>query len=85
MVLVVTISFVIFSAGNMSELCTDVGSLFFIGDVSHKEIPPQSVIDIFEDEGFIWGGKWVIWDNMHFEYHPELILEAKRKKGLSQN
>ena len=34
---------------------------------------PESVIKIFEDEGFIWGGKWVIYDNMHFEYHPELI------------
>ena len=36
-------------------------------------MPPESVIKIFEDEGFIWGGKWVIYDNMHFEYHPELI------------
>ncbi|MBQ9624309.1 MAG: M15 family metallopeptidase, partial [Treponema sp.] len=25
------------------------------------------------EEGFIWGGYWVIFDNMHFEYHPELI------------
>lgn len=40
-------------------------------------MPPQKVIDIFEDEGFIWGGKWGIWDNMHFEYHPELIFNAK--------
>ncbi|MCR4953923.1 MAG: M15 family metallopeptidase [Treponema sp.] len=36
-------------------------------------MPPQKVIQIFEEEGFIWGGKWVIYDNMHFEYHPELI------------
>ena len=36
-------------------------------------MPPQAVISIFEEEGFIWGGKWVIYDNMHFEYHPELI------------
>ncbi len=36
-------------------------------------LPPQKVIDIFEEEGFIWGGKWTIFDNMHFEYHPELI------------
>lgn len=40
-------------------------------------MPPQKVIDIFEEEGFIWGGKWAIWDNMHFEYHPELILKNK--------
>ena len=37
-------------------------------------IPPLAVISIFESEGFIWGGKWGIWDNMHFEYRPELIL-----------
>lgn len=36
-------------------------------------MPPKSVISIFEEEGFIWGGKWTIYDNMHFEYHPELI------------
>ncbi len=50
--------------------------------LADRWMPPQSVIDIFEDEGFIWGGKWGIWDNMHFEYHPELILSAKEKKGL---
>jgi hypothetical protein len=37
---------------------------------------PQKVIDIFEDHGFVWGGKWYYFDNMHFEYRPELI---KRK------
>lgn len=40
-------------------------------------IPPLAVINIFEEEGFIWGGKWELWDNMHFEYHPELILYRK--------
>ena len=50
--------------------------------LADRWMPPQSVIDIFEDEGFIWGGKWGIWDNMHFEYRPELILSAKQKKGL---
>ena len=43
-------------------------------------MPPQKVIDIFEDQGFIWGGKWGIWDNMHFEYHPELIYNAKAEE-----
>ena len=41
--------------------------------LKRRWMPPQSVIQIFEEEGFIWGGKWGIWDNMHFEYHPELI------------
>lgn len=47
--------------------------------ISKRWCPPQEIIDIFEDEGFIWGGKWMIWDNMHFEYHPELILYNKIK------
>jgi len=34
--------------------------------------PPDPVIEIFEREGFIWGGKWPFFDNMHFEYRPEL-------------
>ena len=41
--------------------------------LSNRWMPPDSVISAFEEEGFIWGGKWVIYDNMHFEYHPELI------------
>jgi hypothetical protein len=34
--------------------------------------PPEGVIRIFETEGFTWGGKWALYDNMHFEYRPEL-------------
>ena len=34
--------------------------------------PPEAVIAAFEKEGFIWGGKWPMFDNMHFEYRPEL-------------
>lgn len=37
-------------------------------------MPPLRVIKTFEKHGFIWGGKWVIWDNMHFEYKPEIVL-----------
>ena len=35
--------------------------------------PPDPVIEAFEKEGFIWGGKWPFYDNMHFEYRPELL------------
>ena len=41
--------------------------------LKNRWMPPAKVIKIFEEEGFIWGGKWTIYDNMHFEYHPELI------------
>ena len=51
--------------------------------ISRRWTPPQAVIDIFEDEGFIWGGKWAIWDNMHFEYHPELILYQRETGGTA--
>lgn len=39
--------------------------------------PPEKVIEIFEQEGFVYGGKWMVWDNMHFEYFPEVILYNK--------
>jgi hypothetical protein len=34
--------------------------------------PPDPVIRAFENEGFTWGGKWALYDNMHFEFRPEL-------------
>ncbi len=34
---------------------------------------PQEIVDAFEAEGFIWGGRWKHYDTMHFEYRPELI------------
>lgn len=43
--------------------------------LSRRWMPPKKVIQIFEEEGFVWGGKWAIWDNMHFEYHPELLMQ----------
>jgi hypothetical protein len=30
------------------------------------------IVRIFEENGFIWGGKWRHYDTMHFEYRPEL-------------
>ena len=47
--------------------------------LKNRWMPPESVIRSFEEEGFIWGGKWTIYDNMHFEYHPELIELNFRK------
>ncbi|MDR2740958.1 MAG: M15 family metallopeptidase [Treponema sp.] len=36
--------------------------------------PPGKVIKAFEAYGFIWGGKWLFYDTMHFEYRPEILL-----------
>ena len=38
-----------------------------------REAYPQALIDAFEQEGFVWGGKWAHYDLMHFEYRPELL------------
>jgi len=37
---------------------------------------PQVIVDAFESEGFIWGGRWQHYDTMHFEYRPELLDPA---------
>jgi hypothetical protein len=34
---------------------------------------PQAVVSAFEDNGFVWGGKWLFFDTMHFEYRPEIL------------
>ena len=36
--------------------------------------PPSAVVEIFERQGFVWGGKWARFDMIHFEYRPEIIL-----------
>jgi hypothetical protein len=39
-----------------------------------RQNPPVAVIRAFEEQGFIWGGRWARYDTMHFEYHPELLI-----------
>lgn len=41
---------------------------------------PQVVVDAFEAEGFIWGGRWLHYDTMHFEYRPELLDPSCRAR-----
>jgi poly-gamma-glutamate synthesis protein (capsule biosynthesis protein) len=41
--------------------------------VRWRNTVPQSIVDAFEAEGFIWGGRWYHYDTMHFEYRPELL------------
>ncbi len=43
------------------------------GPTVYRNRMPQTVVDIFERHGFIWGGKWYHFDTMHFEYRPELM------------
>ena len=41
---------------------------------SKRYHPPLSVVRIFERYGFCWGGKWPLFDTMHFEYRPEIMI-----------
>lgn len=41
------------------------------------EAYPKEIVSIFENNGFIWGGKWGHFDIMHFEYRPELLIKAR--------
>ncbi|TYQ15822.1 UNVERIFIED_CONTAM: D-alanyl-D-alanine carboxypeptidase-like protein [Acetivibrio alkalicellulosi] len=38
---------------------------------------PREVVKIFEENNFIWGGKWSYFDILHFEYRPEIIIKSK--------
>jgi hypothetical protein len=42
---------------------------------------PQVIVDAFEAEGFIWGGRWYHYDTMHFEYRPELLDPSCTARG----
>lgn len=50
---------------------------------AQKEFPSE-IVRIFEDNGFIWGGKWREYDVMHFEYRPELICKARLRGAEAQ-
>lgn len=38
---------------------------------------PSELVEAFEKNNFVWGGKWGHFDILHFEYRPEIILKAK--------
>lgn len=40
----------------------------------YKNRIPMEIVEIFEKEGFAWGGRWFHYDTMHFEYRPDLFV-----------
>ena len=40
----------------------------------HNRVPDR-IVEIFEKEGFLWGGRWYYYDTMHFEYRPEMFMQ----------
>jgi hypothetical protein len=39
---------------------------------------PYPIVEIFENNGFVWGGRWMHYDTFHFEYRPEIVPTAVR-------
>ena len=44
------------------------------GPIVYRNRMPEEIVTIFENHGFIWGGKWSHFDTMHFEFRPELLV-----------
>ncbi|MEA4849161.1 MAG: M15 family metallopeptidase [Clostridiaceae bacterium] len=38
---------------------------------------PDEIVELFEKNNFIWGGKWGHFDILHFEYRPEILIKAR--------
>jgi hypothetical protein len=48
------------------------------GNFSYRNRIPSEIVEIFERHGYIWGGRWLHHDTMHFEFRPELLMSAIR-------
>lgn len=44
-----------------------------------QNIYPTEIVKLFEENGFVWGGKWREYDLMHFEYRPEILCKARKR------
>ncbi len=42
--------------------------------VERRWTVPRVIVEAFERHGFVWGGRWLFFDAIHFEYRPELFL-----------
>lgn len=63
----------------------DWDSKWYLVPLNKRWSPPQKVIEIFEENGFIWGGKWIVWDQMHFDYRPELLIYKREINKRNSN
>lgn len=50
------------------------GEKFYNMPYEKRFSPPEAFIKAFEEQGFVWGGKWLFYDTIHFEYRPEIMI-----------
>lgn len=48
-------------------------------DLNSRNKIPYQIVRVFEQHGFIWGGRWASYDTMHFEYRPEFLIDRKKR------
>jgi hypothetical protein len=46
---------------------------------------PKELVEAFEKNNFVWGGKWGHFDILHFEYRPEIILKSRYFGNFNNN
>jgi len=46
---------------------------------------PKELVEAFEKNNFVWGGKWGHFDILHFEYRPEIMLKARYFSNNNNN
>ena len=49
-------------------------SKWYMIPYSRRWMVNEKFVSAFERQGFVWGGKWLFFDNMHFEYRPEILI-----------
>ena len=54
---------------------------FYAIPYEQRWMVPQKIVEVFEEQGFVWGGKWFFFDTMHFEYRPEILVLARAAEG----
>lgn len=46
---------------------------YFEVPLTRRWLIPEPIVNIFKSHGFTYGGHWVSYDNMHFEFTPALL------------
>lgn len=45
--------------------------------IGYENRIPLEIVRVFEEYGFVWGGRWYHYDTMHFEYRPEIAFDMR--------